>query len=144
MARKTDVVARGEAYVDTSAFIAFLDRSDTYHSLFARLFSRPPQLFTTALVVGEGHAWFLRRYDETRAMQFLLFVEELSEVLSIVDVGAGEVEGARKVLLKYGDQKLTIADAVGLHLMKKRRIKSCWSTDRHLNLNGVPLVIHEL
>ena len=32
MARKT------ECYVDTSALIAFLDRSDSYHSLFKRLF----------------------------------------------------------------------------------------------------------
>ena len=35
MARKT------EWYVDTSAWIAFLDRSDSYHSLFRRLFSDP-------------------------------------------------------------------------------------------------------
>lgn len=25
--------------------------------------------------------------------------------------------------------------------MKARRIGSCWSTDRHLGLNGVPLII---
>src|ERR1700720_4350467 len=60
-----------EAYVDTSAFIAFLDRSDSYHPLFRRLFSEPPPLVTSALVVAEGHGWFLRRYDGNRAIQFL-------------------------------------------------------------------------
>jgi predicted nucleic acid-binding protein len=25
----------------------------------------------------------------------------------------------------------------------QRRIRSCWSTDRHLGLSGVPLLIHE-
>ena len=61
MARRT------EAYVDTSAFIAFLDRSDSYHVLFRRLFSDPPALATSSLVVAEGHGWFLKRYDGARA-----------------------------------------------------------------------------
>ena len=42
---------------------------------------------------------------------------------------------------KYAGQKLTLADAHGLSLMRERRITSCWSTDRHLSLSGVPLVI---
>ena len=48
MGRKT------EAYVDTSAFIAFADRSDGYHALFRRLFAEPPALVTTTLVKGTG------------------------------------------------------------------------------------------
>ena len=61
MARKT------ECYVDTSALIAFLDRSD----------SDPPPIVASALVIAEGHGWFLRRYDYFRAVQFLAFVQEL-------------------------------------------------------------------
>jgi len=64
MARKS------EAYVDTSALIALCDRSDTHHALFRRLFSDPPALVTTALVIGEGHAWFTRRFDATRGLRF--------------------------------------------------------------------------
>ena len=71
MARRT------ECYVDTSTLIAFLDRSDSYHPLFRRLFSDPPPLVTSALVIAEGHGWFLRRYDRNRAVQFLNFVLEL-------------------------------------------------------------------
>ena len=58
------------AYVDTSGFIAALDRSDTHHDDFRRLFAKPPELLTTALVVAEGHAWFLRRYDAGRGDSF--------------------------------------------------------------------------
>jgi predicted nucleic acid-binding protein len=43
-----------EAYVDTSALIAFADQSDTHHPLFRRLFANPPGLLTTPLVVTEG------------------------------------------------------------------------------------------
>src|SRR5579862_854343 len=71
MAQKT------ECYVDTSGFIAFLDKSDSYHSLYRRLFSEPPPLVTSALVIAEVHGWFLRRYDQRRAVQFLAFIGTL-------------------------------------------------------------------
>jgi predicted nucleic acid-binding protein len=130
-----------EAYVDTSALIAFLDRSDTHHSLFRRLFSQPPGLMTTPLVVAEGHAWFLRRYDRTRALQFLAMIEDM-EPLQLVPVGAAEQAGAVTLMRRYADQDLTLADAVGLYLMRARKIKQCWSTDFHLGLTGVALVIN--
>ncbi len=130
-----------DAYVDTSALIAFLDRSDTYHPLFKRLFAAPPRLVTTPLVIGEGQAWFLRRYDRTRALQFMGLLEEMPP-LTVVSVGPKEVAGARKVLRRFSDQDLTLADAVGLHLMQDRKLTVCWSTDFHLGLTGVPLVIN--
>lgn len=140
MARRTR--ARPRAYVDTSALIAFLDRSDTHHSLFRRLFSDPPALVSTALVLAEGHAWFLKRFDRTRALQFLSFIEELRP-LRVVPVGSDEHTGGAQMLRKFSDQDLTLADAVGLHLMKALRIEACWSTDFHLGLTGVPLVIDQ-
>jgi predicted nucleic acid-binding protein len=42
---------------------------------------------------------------------------------------------------KFSDQNLTLADAHGLAIMRELRIGCCWSTDRHLGLDGVPLVI---
>jgi len=137
MGRKT------EAYVDTSAFIAFLDRSDSYHALFRRLFAEPPALITTTLVGAEGHGWFLKRYDRTRALQFLSFIEDLKP-LHMISVGAEEHAGGVRMLRRFSDQNLTLTDAVGLHVMKSRNIASCWSTDFHLGLTGVPLVVDEI
>jgi predicted nucleic acid-binding protein len=136
MARKT------EAYVDTSAFIAFADRSDSYHQLFRRLFSDPPPLATTPLVVAEGHGWFLKRYDRTRALQFLSLIEDLTP-LHVVPVGPDDQRAGARWLRKFSDQDLTLTDAVGLHVMAVRRISSCWSTDLHLGLTGVSLAINE-
>jgi predicted nucleic acid-binding protein len=136
MGRKT------EAYVDTSAFIAFLDRSDSHHALFRRLFGEPPALVTSTLVAAEGHGWFLRRYDRTRALQFLSFMEDLKP-LRLLSVGPDEHAGAVRMLRKFSDQDLSLADAVGLHLMKARNITQCWSTDFHLGLAGASLVVDE-
>jgi hypothetical protein len=45
------------------------------------------------------------------------------------------------LLRRFSDQDLTMTDAVGLHLAATLRVKSVWSTDFHLGLTGVPLVI---
>ena len=133
---------RSEAYVDTSALIAFCDRSDTHHALFRRLFSDPPALVTTALVIGEGHAWFRRRFDATRGLRFLAMIEAMKP-LRTVSVGRREQEAGVELLRRFSDQRMTLADAVGLHIMETRKIRSCWSTDRHMGLTGIPLVIHK-
>ena len=125
--------------MDTSAFIAFLDRSDSYHPAYRRLFVDPPALATSALTIADGHGWFLRRYDSRRAIEFLNFIDAL-DVLTVFPFDPSQLAAASRIVKKYQDQKLTLADAHGLALMSQLRIKECWSTDRHLGLSGVPLV----
>lgn len=128
-------------YVDTGAFISFLDRSDTHHDLFRRLFSAPPRMVTTPLVVAEGHGWFLRRYDGEAALRYLAFLAELPR-LEIERVGPADLEAASGYLRRFKDQPLTLADALGLHVMARRGIRSAWSADRHLALGGAALIVH--
>jgi predicted nucleic acid-binding protein len=129
-----------EAYVDTAAFISVLDQSDSYHPTFRRLFNSPPSLITSALVISEGYGWFLRRYDSQRAIQFLQFIDELPN-LAIRPFDASELHSARALLRKFVDQKLTLADAHGLAIIRHLSIRTCWSTDRHLRLTGAALVV---
>jgi predicted nucleic acid-binding protein len=137
------MATKTEAYVDTSALIAFADRSDSYHPLFRRLFSDPPRLVTTTLVAAEGHGWFLRRYDRTRGLQFLSMLESMRPTMKILAVGEREQKAATEWLRKFSDQDLTLTDASGLDVMETRGITTCWSTDFHLGLTGASLVIHE-
>jgi predicted nucleic acid-binding protein len=136
----TSSTGKSEAYVDTSALIAFADRSDSHHALFRRLFSDPPALVTTLLVIAEGHGWFLKRYDIPKGFQFLSMVESMP--LKIVVAGPEEHTAAARLMRRFPDQELTLVDAVGLHVMAARRIRICWSTDFHLGLTKVPLVIY--
>ena len=122
--------------------MAFVDRSDTRHALFRRLFSEPPGIFTTTLVIAEGHAWFLQRYDRFRALQFLALIEDLKP-LKVAQVGPAEQVGATRLLRRFSDQDLTLTDAVGLHVMHEHRVETCWSTDFQLGLTGVKLVINK-
>jgi predicted nucleic acid-binding protein len=92
------------------------------------------------LVIAEGHGWFLRRYDQHRAMQFLAFVDALPNLI-IQPFDATELAKAARVVKKFADQNLTLADANGLTIMADRRVACCWSTDRHLGVTGVALVV---
>lgn len=130
-----------EAYVDTSALIAFADRSDTWHALFRALFSDPPPLITSPLVIAEGHGWFLKRYDRTKALQFLAMVESI-DTLSLIPTDARHIEAATELMRRFSDQDLTLVDAVGLHAMDTRKTSVCWSTDRLLGITGAKLAIH--
>jgi predicted nucleic acid-binding protein len=130
---------RIDCYVDTSAFIASMDKSDSFHLVFRRLFSVAQPLITSALVVAEGHGWLLRRYNQQRAIQFLAFINTLPH-LTIQAFDAVELAKAGLVVKKYSDQNLSMADAHGIAIMRDFRIGCCWSTDRHLGLGGVPLV----
>ena len=129
-----------EAYLDTSAFIAFLDRSDSYHAIFKRQFASPPPFVTSALVIAEAHGWFLRRYDARRATEFLSFLEALPALI-VVAFDWAELGKQRPILARFSDQNLTLADTHGLIIMRERRILVCWSTDRHLALMGAELIV---
>ena len=96
-------------------------------------------MVTSALVIAEGHGWFLRRYDHRRAVEFLSFTRELPQLV-IEPFDNEAIRAATDVIKKFSDQTLTLADAHALVIMKQRRIRECWSTDRHLTLMGAALV----
>jgi hypothetical protein len=62
-------------------------------------------------------------------------------MLSIQALGTDGFHAASEVIRRFPGQKLTLADAHGLLILKTRAVRMCWSTDRHLGLTGVPLVI---
>jgi predicted nucleic acid-binding protein len=104
------------------------------------LFSGPPPPATSSLVIAEGHGWFLRRCDRRRAIQFPAFIDALPG-LTIRPFDAADLGKAGRAVKKFADRNLTLDGAHGLVIMRERRIGRCWSTDRHLGLDGVPLVI---
>jgi predicted nucleic acid-binding protein len=97
-------------------------------------------MVASSLVVAEGHGWFLRRYDARRAVEFLRFIADVP-ALQIEKFEREELAKADRLIKKYVDQDLTLADAHGLALIYERRISTCWSTDRHLALTGAELAI---
>ena len=84
----------------------------------------------------------MRRYDRTRALQFLAMVEDMRP-LEVGPVNLEDQSAATDLLRRFSDQDLTLTDAIGLHIMNAQRIKKCWSSAFHLGLTGVSLAIHD-
>lgn len=57
-----------------------------------------------------------------RALQFLAMIEVMTP-LQLISVGPSEQAGAMAILRRFSDQNLTLADAVGLHIMDVRGVR---------------------
>ena len=129
-----------KAFIDSGAFIAFLDRSDGLHGEVAARFAKPPRSLSTSMhVVSETYGWFLHRMGEEAAR---LFRQLLGELPRLTLLGADRRHHAA-VLQKLDDLrgcKLTYVDASSLVWIEDKSIPTVWGTDHHLGLEGATVI----
>lgn len=123
-------------FLDSGIFIAFLDRSDRFHTAAVELFSDPPRRCSTSLaVVSETYGWFLHRLGEDAARTFRLALADFSWLtLQAVDVAHHAAVLAK--LERFRGHKLTYVDASSLVFLSRLRIREVWGTDRDLSIEG--------
>ena len=126
----------GSVYLDSGAFIAFLDRSDQHHEVALGLFGDPPARWCTSLaVVSETYGWLLHRLGEPEARTFRMLLDALPR-LELVALDRAAHDAVRAKLDKHRGHKLTYVDAVGLVVLQQRRIRAVWGTDQDLAIEG--------
>lgn len=125
-----------EAFIDTGAFVAFLDRSDTQHREAVALFGRPPARLTTSiLVVAESYGWFLHKLGEPAARRFRQLLDDLPDLRVLgADEDHRRAVGAKLDALR--GRKLTFVDASSLVLLEQTGFSTVWGTDFDLALEG--------
>ena len=102
---------KGEVFIDSGAFIAFLVRRDRLHQSAVELFATPPRHWSTSvLVVAETYGWFLHRLGEEEARTFRAFLDQLSG-LAILDTDEAHRRGVWEKLDRLRGVKLTYVDA---------------------------------
>lgn len=127
-------------FVDTGAFVAFLDASDRSHSAVRALFAAPPRkVVTSAPVLAEGYGWFLHRLGESAARQFLTLLDELPG-LEVVDTDPKHRAAVRRKLDVHRGHKLTWVDASSLEFCRSRKIATVWGVDLDLAIEGARVV----
>jgi predicted nucleic acid-binding protein len=129
-----------QVFIDSGAFIAFLDRSDRLHHETVALFARRPRRWSTSvLVIAEAYGWFLHRLGEDAARTFRLLTAELPHlvILGVDDRHRAAVD--RKLDTLRGT-KLTYVDASSLVWLAGKRIATVWGTDHHLSIEGAKVV----
>jgi predicted nucleic acid-binding protein len=130
----------GEIFIDSGAFIAFLDRSDRLHGQVVTLFARRPRRWaTSALVMSETYGWFLHRLGEDTARMFRLLIRDLPN-LRILGADARHLEAVHSKLDALRGCKLTFVDASSLVWLEQRGIVTVWGTDHHLAIEGAGVI----
>ena len=124
------------AFLDSGIFIAFLDRSDRFHTAAVELFSNPPRRCHTSLaVVSETYGWFLHRLGEEAARTLRLALADFSW-LKLEALDAGHHAAVVAKLERLRGHKLTYVDASSLVFLARLRIREVWGTDRDLSIEG--------
>ncbi len=127
---------KGEVFIDSGAFIAFLVRRDRLHEAAVRLFATPPRRWSTSvLVVAETYGWFVHRLGEEAARIFRDLLRELPG-LEILDTDEAHRAAVSRKLDRLRGVKLTYVDASSLVFIERRKLATVWSTDRHLAVEG--------
>jgi predicted nucleic acid-binding protein len=130
----------GPVFLDTGIFIAFLDRSDHYHSAAVHLFSTPPRRWYTSLaIVSETYGWFLHRLGEDSARAFRLALDDLPH-LDLLPLDVAHHREVLRMFDRFRGHKLTYVDASSLVFLERRRIPEVWGTDKDLSVNGARVV----
>ena len=129
-----------EVFIDSGAFIAFLDRSDRLHPDVVALFARRPRRWcTSALVISETYGWFLHRLGEDAARTFRLLTADLPRLV-VFGLDEAHRTAVDRRLEKLRGTKLTYVDASSLVWLAKKRINTVWGTDHHLAIEGAKVI----
>ncbi|SPF36017.1 Ribonuclease VapC [Candidatus Sulfopaludibacter sp. SbA4] len=124
-------------FVDTGAFLARWLPRDANHSKAAAVWSRIAgrRLFTSNHIVDETLTLLARRasYPFAREKAESIFASSALEIL--YSTRADELE-ALTVFGKYADQQVSFTDCVSFVLMKRHRIDTAFTFDRHFGLAG--------
>lgn len=122
-------------FVDTGAFYAAADGSDTHHTEAAATFKArgtTGDLLTTDHVVVES--WFLirARLGRAAALQFWDAME--SGVVRVMGVSSADFVRARRIARDWPDQAFSIVDCTSFAAMERLRIHEAFAFDAHFRV----------
>jgi predicted nucleic acid-binding protein len=129
---------RPAIFVDTGAWIALLQETDTHHvaasTVGARLKQQRTRLITTNFVIAETHAMLLRA-GYAPAVTFLRKVTA-GQVAIVIRAEADDEAAARAIIYQYTDKKYSLVDAISFAVMTRLGITQAWSYDQHFRQHG--------
>ncbi|TAK34901.1 MAG: PIN domain-containing protein [Chloroflexota bacterium] len=124
-------------FVDTSAFLAHIDRKDGSHAeagaVVDRLIKGHYRLFSTVHVVVETHASLIRAINPSAARRFL--VSGLDGI-SLLRTSIEDEEQAKALILQRADKNYSFCDAISFSVMKRLGLYLAFAFDDHFRQHG--------
>jgi predicted nucleic acid-binding protein len=119
-------------FVDTSAFVAIVDRDQPWNSRASALFQEAttagdPTLVTSSLVVVETTALIQARFGMDLA---IAFHDDLLPVIEVRGVGESLLAEAVVAWRAARRRRLSLVDCVSFALMRRDDIRSAFAFDR--------------
>lgn len=133
-------------FVDSSAFLALLDRRDQHHveaiHLLRALAEQRVRQFTSNVIVMESHALILSSGGIKAGQTFLRSTEASNT--TIIRVRAADEQRAREIIYQYDDKDFSLVDAISFGIMERLRITRAFTFDGHFAQNGFTVLTPEL
>jgi predicted nucleic acid-binding protein len=128
-----------DIFVDTSAWIALVDKDDSHHkeaaSSYPSLLKNHRNLITSNFVIAETYIIILNELGHKLAIDFLEKLKASPRILKIYSNEDIEAE-AEPILVEYSDQDFSYTDAVSFVIMKRQKIRKAFSFDKHFVIAG--------
>jgi predicted nucleic acid-binding protein len=124
-------------FIDTSAFLALLDRDEVNHTaasaIWKRLLADDETLVATNYILVESYALIQSRIglDAVRT-----FTTDFVPLLEMEWVGADVHATAVSALLVASRRDLSLVDCVSFETMRRRGISRAFAFDRHFKTQG--------
>ena len=129
---------RRRVFVDSSAYLALLDRQDNNHSRAAAivrwLAAERFRHFTTNILVVETHSLLLSRMGLRQATQFLREIGQSNTI--VVRARQADEDYAKEIIFRYQDKDFSLADGISFAVMERLGIARAFSFDRHFAQYG--------
>lgn len=128
-------------FIDTSAFYALMDRSDSYHQqakkLWTFLLDEEITFKTTNYIIIETLALLQNRLGFDAAH---LYSNDILELVDILWVDEPRHTLAFELWLSLGRKKLSLVDCVSFITMRHYRLENVFGFDRHFDQQGFKIL----
>ena len=133
---------REAIFIDTAAFFALADLSDSMHTeamrLWALLLAERRPILTSNFVLAEFHALAVRRRGPKIALAALEGI--LAGGTIVVQAIETDERHAMEILRKYTDKAYSMVDAISFAIMARLSILRAFTFDRHFLQHGFEVV----
>lgn len=136
-------MAGREAFVDTSALYALIDRKDARHSAMAervqRLLGSRRSLVTTDYVVCEAVNLANNRAGHHVGVRILELIER-SAAVRVEWIGSLRFEATKSFYRRHSDHRYSFTDCTSFMVMRELRISDVLTTDEHFTEAGFEIL----
>jgi len=128
------------ALIDSSAFLALLDKNDRYFEEASRIMVRLVEgrwrLFTTNYILAESQALILNTIGADIARKWLISFD-----ITVIHAKHRDEERAKEIIANYIDKDFSLCDAISFSVMENLGVSRAFAFDRHFRqYPGIALV----